>query len=99
LSLIRTLKKLDKTKLYALQSLTLSGEPRHASLLLYSDTLDSWITIESTVRTRGRILSESTGVNIYKLDDVRGKNRRYNVYKIGDSYKDRDPSLNNWEFH
>jgi hypothetical protein len=93
------LKNLDTNTLYALQSKTLKGQAKHVSLLTYSEWLESWITIESTTRVKGRLLSGSTGANIYRLDDVRAKKRGFDVYKIGPKYRAPIPGLEDREFY
>ena len=92
------LETLDKVDLYALQSLNLKGKPRHTSLLTYSGVLEGWVTIESTTWTKGRMLSESTGANIYQLDDIKAKKRILDVYRIGPKFRPPDPSLNDCVF-
>jgi hypothetical protein len=95
----RKLKSLDKDKLWALQSFnTVSGKQAHASLLVYSELLGEWITIESNLKKKKWILSETSGANIFRLDDVIGKGYVFNAYEIGPKYKPRDPSLEDWEF-
>jgi hypothetical protein len=92
----------NRSRLYAIvtYSSKRGAKPLHVWFLVYSNSLEHWVRIESAGKLRGGGIGSGPG--IYKLEYSKKKKKNskkfYQAWDWGHWYKPRNPDINQWDY-